>query len=316
MRTHRQAGRAGRRTTRTVLALLSAVVVLSGCGGGSDEDFSSAEKAVSDNVAAGGNDSADSEQLGDGVIGADGEVGGPDTAARVRPAGRDIVYRGSISVRVKNVTVAANRAESLTRAADGVVFAEETSNAGSQEESSATLTLRVPPTEFRSVLKKLAGLGKRLSQSQTAEDVTTTVVDTTSRVASQQRSVARVRALLGEADTIGEVVQVEAELAKRESDLESLEAQLARLKDVTELATIEVSLVGPDAPEPKDDEEDLGFVAGLRGGWDAFVQIVLVSLTVLGALLPFMLTGALLGVPLWLLLRSRLHRPAPTPPAA
>ena len=129
---------------------------------------------------------------------------------------------------------------------------------------------------------------------------------------------ARVRALLGEADTIGEVVQIESELAKREGDLESLEAQLARLEDVTELATIEVNLINPDAAEPQD-EEELGFLAGLRGGWDAFVQIVLVGLTVLGALLPFMLTGALLGVPLWLLLRPRLRRPgpaAPTPPPA
>jgi hypothetical protein len=197
-----------------------------------------------------------------------------------------------------------------------VVFAEETSNVpGSPEESSASLTLRVPPTEFRAVLQRLAGLGERLSQSQTAEDVTTQVVDTKSRVASQRRSVARVRALLGEANTIGEVVQVEAELSKRESDLESLEAQLARLADVTELATIEVSLIGPGATEPEDDE-DLGFLAGLRGGWDAFVQIVLVGLTVIGALLPFLLTGALLGVPLWLVLRGRLRRPAASPPLA
>ena len=304
MQTQGQAGR----TTKAVLSLLSAVVVLSGCSG-SDGDAAGSKAAEGQAPAA-------DEPSRDGVVGQDGEVGGPNTEARVRPAGRDIVYRGQILVRVKNVTDAANRAEALTRAVDGVVFAEETANVpGSPEESSASLTLRVPPTEFRAVLKKLAGLGDRLSQSQTAEDVTTAVVDTTSRVASQQRSVARVRALLGEADTIGEVVQIESELAKRESDLESLEAQLARLKDVTELATIEVSLVGPDAPEPKNDEDDLGFLAGLRGGWDAFGQIVLVSLTVLGALMPFMLTGALLGVPLWLLLRSRLHRPAPTPPA-
>ena len=125
-------------------------------------------------------------------------------------------------------------------------------------------------------------------------------------------STSRVRALLGQAKTIGEVVQIEAELAKREADLESLEAQLARLQDVTELATIEVSLVGPDAEAPVA-EEDLGFLAGLRGGWDAFVQIVLVGLTVLGALLPFLLTGALIAVPTWLVLRSRLVRRPQTP---
>lgn len=294
-----------RRTTGTVLALVATGFLLSGCGGFGG----SADQAVD----AGANNSSANEAAGsDGT--ADKAVGAaPRTDARVRPAGRDIVYRGEISVRVKNVTAAADRAESLARSVDGVVFAEETTNVpGSPDESSARLTVRVPPAQFRPVLRKLAALGDRLSQSQTAEDVTTEVVDTRSRVATQTRSVARVRALLGKANTIGEVVQIESELAKREADLESLQAQLARLQDVTELATIEVTFVGP-AAVAADDEMDLGFLTGLRGGWDAFVSVVLVGLTVIGALLPFLIAAALLGVPAWLLVRPRLVRRPQTP---
>jgi hypothetical protein len=299
-----------------MLALLAAMVMLSGCGGGADDQGSSAKPAANDEAPAGDSGGTGGDGAGQSSTdGAGDKAAAPDTAARALPAGRDIVYRGEISVRVKNVTTAANKVESLTRAVDGVVFAEETANVpGFPSESSASLTLRVPPTEFRSVLSKLAGLGERLSQSQTSEDVTTQVVDTKSRVATQQRSVARVRTLLGEAKTIGEVVQIESELARREADLESLEAQLARLKDVTDLATIEVSLVGPDAQAPVDEEEDLGFLAGLRGGWNAFVQIVLVGLTVLGAVLPFLLTAGLIGVPAWLIFRPR--RAAAVPPPA
>jgi hypothetical protein len=299
------------RTTSMMLALLAAMVMLSGCGGGSG-DSSSAKPAANNEAPAGDGGGTDGDGAGKSADG-DGTAAAPDTAARALPAGRDIVYRGQISVRVKNVTAAASKVESLTTAVDGVVFAEETANVpGSPSESSATLTLRVPPAEFRPMLKKLAGLGDRLSQTQTAEDVTTQVIDTKSRVATQTRSVARVRTLLAKANTIGEVVQIESELAKREADLESLEAQLARLTDITDLATIEVSLVGPGAEAPVD-EEDLGFMAGLRGGWDAFVQIVLVGLTVLGALLPFLLAAAFIAVPAWLIFRPR--RPAAVPPA-
>jgi len=300
------------RTTSIMLALLAAMVMLSGCSGADNGSSESADKQAP--AAANDDGGSNGDGAGQSSDGDDDKATAPDTAARALPAGRDIVYRGQISVRVKNVTTAANKVESLTGAVDGAVFSEETSNVpGNPSESSATMTLRVPPAEFRSTLKKLAGLGERLSQTQTAEDVTTQVVDTKSRLATQQRSVARVRALLSEANTIGEVVQIEAELAKREADLESLEAQVARLKDVTEQATIEVSLVGPDAEAPLD-EEDLGFLAGLRGGWDAFVQIILVGLTVLGALLPFLLTAALLAVPAWLIFRPR--RAATVPPAA
>jgi hypothetical protein len=40
---------------------------------------------------------------------------------------------------------------------------------------------------------------------------------------------------------------------------------------------------------------------------------VLVGLTVLGALLPFLMAAALLGVPAWLVLRNRLVRRPQTP---
>lgn len=305
------------RTTRPVgalVGLLAAGLLVSGCGGSGERVSSDRAGSGAPAPAAGG--AKASGDAGTAYSGGtrEGATKGSDvTSAKVLPAERDIVYRATISVRVKDVSAAADRAEALARAAQGVVFAEETSSDPARPSAStAHLTLRVPPSEFRPVLRSIAGLGDRLAQSQTAEDVTTQVVDTESRVASQKRSVARVRALLAQANTIGEVVQVESELARREADLESLEAQLAKLKDVTALATIEADLVGPATPT---DEQDLGFLAGLRGGWDAFAQVVLVSLTVLGALLPFLLLLAVLGVPAWVVARrvtgSRRRSPAP-----
>ena len=179
------------------------------------------------------------------------------------------------------------------------------------------MTVRVPPSQFASTLDSLGRLGTELSRSRSAQDVTIELADTGSRVRSQERSVARVRALLSEAETIGEVVQIESELARREADLESLQAQLARLEDVTALATIDATFLARGTPRPAPAaEDDLGFVAGLRGGWAAFVEIVLVALTVLGAVLPFGIAGLLIGFPAYALLRGRrLRRTAPAGPA-
>jgi hypothetical protein len=236
----------------------------------------------------------------------------------VLPSDRDVVYRGSITVQVRDVGRAADRAEALATGADGVVFSEQsTTDPRHPRYGQATLTLRVPPSAFGPTLDGLSRLGKELERQRSAEDVTTQVTDVDSRVRSQQRSVDRVRVLLGQAKTIGEVVQVEAELSRREADLESLEAQLAKLKDVTDLATIEVTLVSPDRhPVPvKDDDPDLGFLTGLRGGLGALAGVALVAVTVLGALAPFAVVAALLGVPAYLVLRSR-RRATTTPPAA
>lgn len=312
-----------RRTSAATVGatLLVTTLVLTSCGGpsGGESAEVAARKAAApaDSSPQAASDSA-GEPRRDGSGTASVPADTSRVSARVVPAVRDIIYRGAVTVRVKNVQNAAERAEQITLGAGGEVFAEQSTGGRRDGDSRAHLTVRVPPREFRKVLADLGDLGVRLRQSQTAEDVTTEVVDTQSRLASQRRSVARVRALLDQAKTIAQVVQVESELSRREADLESLQAQMARLKDMTQLATIEVDLVATAAPGSKPKDEEIGFLAGFRGGWHALVQVVLVTLTVAGALVPFAVTALLLGIPLWLLVRSRLRRRtlAPVDPAS
>ncbi len=61
--------------------------------------------------------------------------------------------------------------------------------------------------------------------------------------------------------------------------------------------------------------DDAGFLAGLKSGWNALQDTVVVVLTVVGAVLPFALALALVGVPLVLLVRRTLRaRPAAETP--
>jgi hypothetical protein len=189
------------------------------------------------------------------------------------------------------------------------------------EPGSSVLTLRVPTDRLDQVLQRLADVGPMLSQSQTSQDVTGEYVDTASRIANQQASVARVRALLARADTLGEVVQVEGELTRRQADLESLQARLAQLKDQTTLSTLTVSISRPARPAAADQGIDRGFFGGLAAGWRALISGLGVALTVVGAVLPFLGLAALLAVPLvlWTRRRNRLSRSVaasgPVPPA-
>jgi hypothetical protein len=319
-----------------VTGVLLLGAVLTACGGGAGGGDSSGTTAA--DGGAGSRASAASDAVGDvpaypAAEGADrggsggGSGGGKavapqtSTAARVLPSDRDVVYTGSISVRVTDIRQATDRVESLALGVDGVVFAEQSSTDPRHPQyGDATLTIRVPPTAFGPTLDAVGRLGRELDRQRSAEDVTTQVIDTTSRLRTQQRSVDRVRVLLSRAKTIGQVVQVESELSRREADLESLEAQLKKLDDLTALATVEVHLAAPRpapvTPKPPKDDANLGFLSGLSGGWDAFVAIVLVALTVVGALVPFVLAAGLVGVPLLLVWRSRRRTPAGTPPSA
>ncbi len=330
-----------RPTSRTTAAasaaigLLLAGAALTGCSGGASGGSTSSSGSQAADSAGGSGaagavaapKSAESSQLSGSSDSSDPSArsaagDGSATLSQVEllTADRSIVFTGQLSVRVQSVAAAVARAEALTTGAGGFVFAEQTArDPGRRGTTTAQLTVKVPADRFRPTLDRLAGLGRQLSRQQSADDVTSEVVDVASRLRTQRRSVARMQALLDKATTVGEIVRVEGELSRRESDLESLEAQQAKLTSLTELATIDLTLTTRrPAPVPVDAGSDLGFLSGLKGGVSALVAVLLVVLTGAGAVLPFVLVLALLGVPVLVVLRRRrtLVTTADAPPAA
>ncbi|MEI6621022.1 MAG: DUF4349 domain-containing protein [Actinomycetes bacterium] len=110
----------------------------------------------------------------------------------------------------------------------------------------ATITLRVPVAKFDSSVTALSKIGDVAQLKSDSKDVTDAVVDVAARIKTQRESVERVRALLKQANTITEIVQIEAELTKRQAALESMLAQEENLKNSAAMSTITVAFT-PDA---------------------------------------------------------------------
>jgi len=229
----------------------------------------------------------------------------PNQAPVNLPDTRSIIYTGTMSVRVTKVDDAATKAAGYATAAGGFVGGDNRKSDATS--SSAELTLRVPSAQFDEVIGKLHGLGTELVRSLSSQDVTADVADVNARIANAEASVNRVRALMDKAQTITDITTLEAELSRRESDLESLQARQRALTDQSSLSTITISLYGPDTPAPvaATPKTKKGFVAGLDAGWGAFVAFLVVFLTVLGALLPWLLVIGLVGGVPWMLYRRR-----------
>ncbi|GGL08687.1 DUF4349 domain-containing protein [Mangrovihabitans endophyticus] len=207
---------------------------------------------------------------------------------------RSIIYTGSITVRVKNVTVAATQATGIATTAGGFVGGDDRhSSAGSDQ---ATLELRVPADRFAAVVGKLVRLGNEELRSLSTEDVTEQTIDLDARIEVQQARVDSGRKLLARAESLDDLVMLEREVATREADLASLQAKKRRLADLVALSTITVILVDSDATTIGDDDRPPGFLAGLSGGWHALVRSLGVLMTVLGGALPWLVA---IGVPLW-----------------
>lgn len=228
---------------------------------------------------------------------------------------------GTAKIRIADMTVAvkrggsvpatADRAESIAIAAGGEVDADDRT---SGPHPSATLVLRVPPEQLGQVLGQLSALGVERSRHSTTQDVTAKVADVTSRVASAEASIARLRQLYRTASKVRDVIAIENELATRESDLESLQAQQRALTAETSTARITLTLVRQRQHAPLPAHHRSGFIGGLLNGWDAFRSGAGALATAAGAVLPFLALIVVLFVG-WRVLRPRLRPTSHQPDA-
>ncbi|MEV6814211.1 DUF4349 domain-containing protein [Micromonospora sp. NPDC051296] len=290
----------GRRHGTTAVAAMVALLVLAGCGAGSGSDDTA---ATSENAAG-----AEAPAHAPGAGAPAQDQAGAGTATDTRVEQRAIIYTGSIQLKVDDVEARAREAVATATRAGGFVGGDQRRSADA--DAVAELQLRVPAARFYGVVEELAGLGVQERRQIDTQDVTEETVDLDARIISQRARVESARRLLAQASSIGDLVTVENELARREADLASLEAKKRRLGDLTALSTITVTLVGPDA-STADEENQIGFLVGLKGGWKVFLASMTVLLTVLGAVLPWLLVfGVPLGALWWWSRRRRRNRPA------
>jgi hypothetical protein len=228
------------------------------------------------------------------------------TTQRVRTA--------QVTVKARDLGAAAAQIRAAADRLGGSVSSEQSQSAASGGDGQDVLTLRVPEPKLDDAITAVTATGTELSRITSSDDVTAALADLESRERSQQASVDRVRALMAKASTLQDVVLLESELSRRETDLEAAQASRRALADQAAQATLTVTLTTGTAPAPEP-QPDKGFVAGLHRSWHAVQVSTTVLLTVLGALLPVGLALAVIGWPAYLLTRRlRARRPAPTTP--
>jgi hypothetical protein len=321
-----------------LLALMvAAPLLLSACSGGNSASSTAASGAQS--VPRAAKQASGTSGSADLSAGSAGQSNGT-TTSQVQPA-HSLIITAGLQVKTDDAAAAAAKAQQAVQAAGGFVAAESIgsgtqqvpANTSSQGSSSsggtatgtlpspvslpdvtgasdttqALLILRVPPAQLDAVLAALAGKGSVTYQSRTATDVTGQVADVASRVASAQASIAELRTMIDKAASMNDLISLEQALAQRESDLESLQAQQKALADQVQYATITVGYYSQGAPAAAPPVRT-GFMRGLTVGWHAFTRTVRAVLVVLGWLVPYVLTIAVLWWPVRRALRWNRQR--------
>ena len=325
------------RPLAAVGAGLIAVLALGACssaGSGSASAGGSGASAVAPanpeigapdaDAADAGAAAADAQKLTESSGQSAGTVPGSGPAARNSTTAADIaaadklVRTASLQVQVDDVEAKATEARQIALAAGGMVVSENSSSVPmgdggvDKQGSRSTMALAVPSDTLDRVLDELGRLGTTVQRSSSARDVTSTYVDTQSRISTMKASLDQLRALLAKTTDLNQIIALETEIARRQADLDSLQAQLNALDKKVAMSTVSVTLVtAANVVVPEEDSS--GFLGGLKSGWKAFLGASSGVLTALGAVLPFVVLLAIVAVPLLWWRRRRTAKQPATP---
>lgn len=307
--------------TRSLARSLSPVVVgtallltlaLAGC---SSDDHDGRDDAASGSTAALDAPAADALEGAADAGGDAQDSAAQDSAARsvAQEIPQSVIRKGNVALRADDVGRAQIEVRKVVDRHAGEVTEEKTQSDDEGRPTYARMVLRIPSGDFGEAVEGLKKIGELESASTNEDDVTTQVIDVRTRLKVQQRSIARISVLFQRAQSIRDIMAIESELSRRQADLEALQQQEAYLADQTSLSTIVVSIDRTPAHQTKPEEDDTGFVAGLSAGWGALTTFAVGLATAVGALLPWVVVVAVLGVPALLLVRSVRRRAAARP---
>ncbi len=307
------------RSIRRITALLAAGVVIGACAGGDDDD-SAGDSVIEEPAEQSAEEPGDEPaQDGGGAGGdaADGDAGALDPID-LGQVGRDVVIEMDVTLSSDDVGRSVATLSATARRLGGGVASSEVDFAGARDDEGgfALLVLKVPPDSVDDLLAGLDAVGTVESINQRAQDVTEQLVDLDVRIDNARESVVTVRELMDRAEDLSDLVTLEGELIRRQTDLERLEAQRRNLGERVALSTITVQVV-PTASVP-DDDEDRTIGDAVADGWRSFVAVVAAVAFALAITLPFIVLGLAAVAAWWLLSRRRdpsRSRATPAPAA-
>ncbi|HHV79330.1 MAG TPA: DUF4349 domain-containing protein [Firmicutes bacterium] len=162
-----------------------------------------------------------------------------------------LIKRGSLSLEVPEGSLdkAAQNVQSIVQAAGGYI---ENSSSSSETDKRGRLYfgLRVPEDRFDSVFEQLSRIGRVVSRSVNVSDVTEQFIDVQAQLRNKETQEQRLLEIMGKANTVGEILQVENELNRVRTDIDSLKQRLKYLENATAMSTIALTIAEPNALLP------------------------------------------------------------------
>lgn len=103
-----------------------------------------------------------------------------------------------------------------------------------------SLTVRVPSADLEPVLDRVGALGRVTGRNVSIRDVTEQYADIEARLKNARALRDRLRELLKQAKNVADMVAIEAELSKAQSNLDSLEGRMKAMRSKVEMSSVHI----------------------------------------------------------------------------
>lgn len=276
--------------------VLSLLLSVAACGGGGGGASPSAEMAVAPAPMA-MSDGAMAESIV--VSGSRKSAGAPDNAGEPAAEARQLAYEYNAELRLPSETVGSTLASHERRCVEaGPAVCQVISSSVSEngpEYVTGYLEIRAARPfmdAFRGGLAAEAegAKGSLVSMAARAEDLTYAITDTSARLAAQKALRERLIELLKrDTDQVGQLLEIERELARVQGEIDSAESYLTQLKGRVSMDRLTLSYtpiqkaVTPQATRP--------LLDALTGFFAVLAQSLASLILFLAAALPWILVG-------------------------
>ena len=154
---------------------------------------------------------------------------------------RMIVRTGSIYLKVESVAKAMDKVKEIAKSLGGYVVSSTWQ--GEEEGSRATISIRVPSESYDEAIRELRSLAAEVvSESTKTKDVTEEYVDLKSKLRNVEATEREYLTLLEKAETVEDVLKIQAELSKVRGEIETTKGRMQYLERTSATSLIEVHL--------------------------------------------------------------------------
>ena len=294
-----------RKFTAIALALLM-LLGLTACGGSSKAenamDYYSADMAPQEAPRAEDEMGYDYEYSE--TTAANGALASENGSVSAAPTQRKWIITMDISAETEDLDALLEALRDEIDSLGGYVEGQNIHNGSayaSRRYRSASLTVRIPAADVDKFADNMAGLANVVRSNKNLEDITLTYVSTESRVKALQVEEARLLELMEQAETMADLLEIEARLTNVRYELENHVSRLKVYDNQVDYATIylnleEVQEYTPVAERTVWQRITEGFSGSLKGLWEDLTDIFVWVIVSLPYLLVWaaVITGAVL----------------------